>query len=201
MIIIALMRYPPEHKQRVRERIVRAAARGFRSRGGDGVAIADLMRELDLTHGGFYRHFEGKEELFDEALLAAMAQTEERLRAAAESAPPGKELQAIVDTYLGERHCARPGQGCPIAALTTEIARHGKRTRRTLEHAVERHAAGLSRFLPGATAEERTRAAIVLFSGMAGVLNLARAVADPALRRSILDAGRRFYVEAFTPAA
>ena len=100
------MRYPPEHKDRVRDRIVRAAARRFRGRGSEGVAIAELMGDLDLTHGGFYRHFRGKEDLFSEAFLAAAAETRERLRRAAEGAPRGRELEAIITTYLSAGHCA-----------------------------------------------------------------------------------------------
>jgi len=61
------MRYPADHKQQTRERIVRAAARRFRRRGSDGAGIGDLMRDLRLTHGGFYRHFDSKERLFAEA--------------------------------------------------------------------------------------------------------------------------------------
>jgi TetR/AcrR family transcriptional regulator, transcriptional repressor for nem operon len=81
------MRYPPEHKGRVRQRIVDAASRRFRRRGSENVAIADLMSELRLTHGGFYRHFKGKEQLFSEAVLAAAAETQSRMKAAAEQAP------------------------------------------------------------------------------------------------------------------
>src|SRR4029453_10222509 len=64
---ISSMRYSPEHKRQTRERIVRAAARRFRTRGNEGAGIGDLMRDLRLTHGGFYRHFESKEDLFAEA--------------------------------------------------------------------------------------------------------------------------------------
>ena len=54
------MRYSVEQKQETREHIVRAASQQFRGRGWEGVAIADLMGKLNLTHGGFYRHFESK---------------------------------------------------------------------------------------------------------------------------------------------
>ena len=60
------MRYSAEHKEQTRGRIVRAAARRFRSRGSEA-AVGELMRDLRLTHGGFYRHFESKEDLFAEA--------------------------------------------------------------------------------------------------------------------------------------
>ena len=62
------MRYSAEHKQETRKRIVRAAARQFCRHGGKGLAIADLMRELGLTHGGFYKHFDSKQQLLAEAI-------------------------------------------------------------------------------------------------------------------------------------
>ena len=59
------MRYSAEQQQ-TRERIVRVAARRFRCRRSQA-SISKLMRNLHLTHGGFYRHFESKEDLFAEA--------------------------------------------------------------------------------------------------------------------------------------
>ncbi len=189
------MRYPADHKDRVRDEIVRAASRRFRARGG-GVGIADLMRDLKLTHGGFYRHFRGKGELFTEAFLAGAAQAQARLVAAAAGAPPGRELEAIISTYLSPAHCADPAGGCAFAALTTEIARHPKATRAVFDRLLRAHAAEFARFMPGATAAARERAARVLFAGMAGALTVARATADPELRRTVLDAARDFYVRA-----
>lgn len=188
------MRYPPEHKDRVRQRIVAAASRRFRDRGSEGVAIADLMSELRLTHGGFYRHFKGKEHLFNEAFLAAATETQDRMRTAAEQAPPGRELEAIVTTYLSAGHCDNPSHGCPIAALAAEISRHPKSTKTTLARAIRSNAAGIARFMPGDSAAERERTAIVLFASMAGTLTLARAIADEPLRRDMLATAREFYL-------
>jgi TetR/AcrR family transcriptional repressor of nem operon len=180
----------------VRDKIVRAAARRFRGRGGEGVAISDLMRDLKLTHGGFYRHFAGKEELFNEAFLEGVAQARARMTGAAEKAGPGRELEAIISTYLSPGHCANPGEGCPLAALTTEIARHPKSTRAMFDLVLRAQAAEVARFMPGHTAAERERTAMVLFAGMAGALNLARATSDDGLRRAILDQARTFYIQA-----
>ncbi len=191
------MRYPAEHKERVRERIVRAASRRFRGQGSDKVAIADLMRDLKLTHGGFYRHFKGKEHLFNEAFLAAASEAGARMAEAASQAAPGHELEGVINAYLSAGHCENPGYGCPVAALSAEIASHPKSTRAALDRAVRENTAALARFMPGGTAAERERAAIVLFSGMAGALSLARATADESLRRTVLEAARTFYVRAF----
>jgi TetR/AcrR family transcriptional repressor of nem operon len=53
------------------ERIVRAAARSIRRDGIDTVSVADLMRQAGLTHGGFYRHFDSRDDLVAEAVDAA----------------------------------------------------------------------------------------------------------------------------------
>ena len=180
----------------MREKIVSAASRRFRGRGGEGVAIADLMRDLKLTHGGFYRHFGGKEELFSEAFLASVAQAKARLLAAARAAEPGRQLEAIVDTYLGDWHCAHPAEGCPMAALTTEMPRHSRSTRAAFDGVVRSHAADFARFMPAGTIAERERTAMVLFAGMAGVLNVARAASDESLRRAILQQARALFVRA-----
>jgi TetR/AcrR family transcriptional repressor of nem operon len=191
------MRYPADHKDRVRQRIVRAASRRFRGRGSETVAIADLMNDLKLTHGGFYRHFKGKEDLFGAAFLAAAGESLARLKSAAEQGPPGRGLEAIINTYLSPGHCDNPGQGCPIAALAGEISRHPKTTRATLDRAIRENAAALAPFMPGRTLAERERNIVVLFSALAGTLTLARATADETLRRTILEAARKFYVRAF----
>lgn len=193
------MRYPADHKERVRERIVRAASRRFRDRGSEGVPIAELMRDLGLTHGGFYRHFRGKEQLFDEALAESFAQARAKLKAAADQAPAGHKLEAIINTYLTAGHCANPADGCPIAALATEIARRRKSARSTLDRAVRDYAAAFARFMPGETSAGRERTALVLFASMAGALTLARATSDETLRRTILEGARAFYVRALCP--
>ncbi|MEO1083002.1 MAG: helix-turn-helix domain-containing protein, partial [Acidobacteriota bacterium] len=69
------MRYSPEHKEETRRRIVDAASRAFRRSGFENVSVAEVMKEAGLTVGGFYRHFDSKEELFDAAMVEAMADT------------------------------------------------------------------------------------------------------------------------------
>ena len=56
------MPYAPEHKPQTRKRIVEAAARLFNRRGFADVTIGEVMKTAGLTHGGFYRHFSGKED-------------------------------------------------------------------------------------------------------------------------------------------
>jgi TetR/AcrR family transcriptional repressor of nem operon len=192
------MRYPAEHKEETRERIVHAASRRFR-RAGAGVGIGRLMKTLKMTHGGFYRHFKSKDDLLVQALDMSFEEMRASMRATIAKAPPGRELQFAIEAYLSERHCADAAGGCPIAALATEIGRQPRAVRAAFDRAVQSVETTMAKFMTGATEEERRRKAGVLFSGMSGTLAVARAVSDDQLRRTILAAARRIYIEAFAP--
>jgi len=197
------MRYPPEHKQQTRDRIVRAAARRFRSRGSQGAAIGDLMRDLRLTHGGFYRHFDSKDELLAEAVGHDQTfhhnEFFRKIVSAVERAPKGAKLKALIDTYLSIDHCDDIAEGCSVAALAAELARHPPRSRARLafESGIRDRTRRIGHLIPGASAEERERKAHMLMSGMAGTLTMARVITDEQHRRQFLEDARQFYLEAF----
>jgi TetR/AcrR family transcriptional repressor of nem operon len=193
------MRYSVQQKQETRERIVRAASQHFRERGWDGVAIADLMSKLNLTHGGFYRHFDSKEQLLAEAIAKSFEDVRAMFTGAVEQAPPGGKLKVLIERYLSLEHCANPDSGCPVAALASEIARYPRAVRVKIDRAMRDHIKKIAGFLPGETEKERQRNCLVLISGMSGALALARTVADKEMRQSILQAAREFYVKAFCP--
>jgi TetR/AcrR family transcriptional regulator, transcriptional repressor for nem operon len=190
------MRYSAEHKHQMRERIVRAAARRFRARGSEGAAVADLMRDLRLTHGGFYRHFASKEQLFALAFEQSLKEVGTRVTKAIEQAPPGRELKTLIDTYLDPDHCSDVSGGCPVAALASEVARRPSASRGPFLQALRSHIRRMSKYLPAATDEERCQKAIALFSGMAGTLTIARAFTDERDRRAILEGARTFFLAA-----
>jgi TetR/AcrR family transcriptional repressor of nem operon len=190
------MRYPAEHKHQTRERIVTAAARRFRSRGSDGTGIGDLMRDLRLTHGGFYRHFGSKEALFAEAFEHGLRQIRRTLASAAAQAPPGGELKAVIDAYLDVEHCDNAADGCPVAALASEVARRPRSARGAFHRILANHIRLIATYVPGDNEEERERKAIMLFTGMAGTLTVARVITDQQRRRRMLDAAKKFYLDA-----
>jgi len=191
------MRYKPQHKQETRERIVQAASRHFRAKGGKGLAIGDLMQKLDLTHGGFYRHFGSKEELFAEAVAKGFEEAAVRIEEAIKQAPAGSEVRTIIERYLSLKHCANPGDGCPLASLMSETARYPRSLRTKIDRAMHEHFKRIIDFLPGASEQERGRNCLILFSGMAGALNVARAATETEQRKAILEAAKEFYVKAF----
>jgi TetR/AcrR family transcriptional repressor of nem operon len=190
------MRYPAGHKEETRERIVKAAARKFRSRGSDGAAIGDLMRDLRLTHGGFYRHFGSKEDLFAQAFEHSLEEVRRKFAPVVEQAPPGGELEALIGAYLDVEHCDNAAEGCPVAALASELARRPRSARAALQRVLANHIKLIAKHVPGENEDERERKAMMLFSGMAGTLTVARVMTDDQRRRRMLDAAKKFYLAA-----
>jgi len=62
------MPYTAKHKQDTRQRILESARRLFNSKGFAEVSIGEIMAKAGLTHGGFYRHFNDKSELYAETV-------------------------------------------------------------------------------------------------------------------------------------
>src|SRR5580693_2781609 len=120
------MRYRPEHKAKVHQKIVKDASRRVRAKGLTGAAVSAVMQDAGLTHGGFYKHFGSKDELLIESLSEAFREIVDRLAQAAEKSPPGTAWKAIVKAYLSPEHCDHAECGCPMAALAPELARADK---------------------------------------------------------------------------
>ena len=179
------MRVSREQAAANRERIVEAAARLFRECGFDGVGVDAIMKEAGLTHGGFYGHFGSKDDLAAEALTRALARETEKLGGTT-------DLDAFVQAYLSERHCADRGGGCALAALGADLAREGKGVRRVLTEHMGARLKWLEKLFRGPEARRRKRA-IATLSGLIGALTLARAVDDPALSKDILAAAREAF--------
>ena len=66
--ILFVMRYRPEHKIQIHQKIVKDASRRVRTEGLNGAAVGAVMRDTGLTHGGFYKHFGSKDDLLVESL-------------------------------------------------------------------------------------------------------------------------------------
>jgi TetR/AcrR family transcriptional regulator, transcriptional repressor for nem operon len=191
------MKYPVEQKAETHQRIIDAAARSFREHGSEGQGLARLMNDVGLTHGGFYRHFESKEDLYVDAIARGFQEAADGMVAAAVKAPQGEQVRAIIERYLSLEHLEDPGGGCVLSTLAAEIARQRPAVRARINAAMKSYRERLLPFLPGNDDAEKRRQFIVLFPGMAGVLMTARAMTDPAARQETLSVARRFYISAF----
>jgi TetR/AcrR family transcriptional repressor of nem operon len=179
------MRYEKGHKETTRARILEEASRRFREEGIAAVGVANLMSGIGLTQGGFYNHFESKDDLAREALVISGDAIIRRLGEA-------RQLQAIVNWYLSPAHRDNPGMGCPAAALAPEVARGSDNLRHSFTEELQGTLALIRGCLPGKlTAARKKSTAMAIFASMVGTMSLARAVDDPAMSGELLAAGRR----------
>jgi TetR/AcrR family transcriptional repressor of nem operon len=180
------MRYPEGHKEAVRAKIVESAARALRRDGIDGVSIPALMKKAGLTHGGFYAHFENRDELVAAAVMSAADET-----GAAVLSEEAGDLRATLNAYLSREHAEHPEGGCVLAALASEGRRQPEPVRRAFSYAARGFLRLLQRKVQG-TAKSRAldETTMRLASQMLGAVMLARLVDDPALAERILKAAR-----------
>ena len=175
------MRYPTDHKEITRRRVVEVAAARFRKDGLDGVGVASLMGDAGLTHGGFYSHFASKEALIEEVIETGMEDNFERVAAAAKEGG----IEALIHYYLRPAHREHPERGCPAAALGTEVRRQSKATRAAFTRKLVRMVALIDSLLP----VPNEAFAQAIFSLLVGTLQLARSVPEAHLSDRLLKSG------------
>lgn len=178
------MRYPAEHKEAVRARIVEATSRALRESGLDGVSIPALMKAVGLTHGGFYSHFRERDELVADAATFSANETVKHVFSDSKSVPE------MLARYLSNEHVEHPAQGCVLAALGPEAVRQKPAVRRTFGELARGFLRHVDRKLRGNKGGPVSDEALVLASKMIGGVVLARMVDDAELARRILSACR-----------
>ena len=170
------MRRSREEAAQTRKRIVEAASCEFRKNGVVASGLNDLMKAAGLTHGGFYKHFESKDQLVAEACAEAVDAVIEKM----EDHPT---IDAAVAAYLSTRHRDNPASGCPLAAIGSELARTDERTREAATEGFERLVEVLA---DKSEAEDARRRALVAVVTMIGALTMSRIVNDAKLSQEIL---------------
>lgn len=172
-----------------RRRVVETASRLFREQ-GTHVSVADLMKAAGLTHGAFYKQFASKEALIDEATAHAFDGLT-RLRNEGLERHAGRRdaaQQALIDTYLSTEHRDSAADGCPAAALASDMAREGgdREARRV-------YAEGVGDFAEWLATEDQD--GIARLCTMLGALVLARATNGSPISEEILTTARAALAE------
>ena len=191
------MRYGAEHKSEVHEKIVKDASRRVRVEGVTGAAVSAVMKDSGLTHGGFYKHFESKNELLAESLSEAFREIAGRLADAGEKSPPGTAWKAIVKAYLSPEHCDHAECGCPVAALAPELARADEALKAPILEELFKYKSRMLPLMPGLRAADKERAFFAIFSTMVGAIAIARILPDQTARAKVLANAREFLLRSF----
>ena len=185
------MGHSKAQKTKTHKRIISIASNRFREKGLARVGIAELMKEAGLTVGGFYKHFDSRDDLVAEAVSSAFGGWKRRVDAA-KAGGPSVSLAKLIDDYLDEAHRDNPGTGCAFSALAPEIARSDKQTRALTSEQVRNDIQLIAGLLPGKDKSRARSRAILTFSALVGAMSLARAVSDEGLSREILETVGQF---------
>lgn len=174
------MKVSREQMAENRHRILDAASRLFRDKGFDAVSVAEVMKAAGLTHGGFYGHFNSKDDLIAQTLAHALSA----------DLGGGGDLRTYLDAYLSPRHRDNPAGGCPIAGLAAAIRHQSPAARSAMTEGLRSQIDRISKALPELDPADRRRAAIGSWAAMVGAVILARAVDDRALSDEVLEQTR-----------
>ncbi len=202
----------PDKKAATHEKILTEGAKLLREAGIDGTSVEKVMKAAGLTVGGFYAHFDSKDQMIAELLAKAFSESATRPGSAfndsafsdsdsgsatgssgAKAAPGPAKLRQSVKSYLSRSHRDHPQTGCPIPASLSGLAtadEGGAPARQVLARGVEGMAARTQMNLTNIEAAERRKRALAIVAMMVGGLTLSRALGPTPLSDEILKACR-----------
>lgn len=167
------MRKSREEAAQTRRRIVEAASCEFRKCGIVATGLNVLMKAAGLTHGGFYKHFDSREELIEEAVGRALTENGPTVARMVEEVDD--PLAWFADWYVSEAHRDDPASGCGVVALGADVRRVGGAAQEAYRAQVDRYLSLLQSLLEGDDEDTRKRASVTL-SAMVGAVMIARAL-------------------------
>ncbi|MGX9889673.1 TetR/AcrR family transcriptional regulator [Streptomyces sp. NPDC002276] len=173
-------------KAETHDRILDIAAARIRRDGVAGLAVAEIMKEAGLTHGGFYRHFASREQLVAEAAQRALSRGSEWTVASGELG--GRRGYAkLVDGYLSTWHRDHPESGCGVAGVAADVSRDDGPARAGYTRQVKEVLAVLTDLIDAPAPRTGEREAMLTLSALVGAISIARAVDDPDLSEQIMS--------------
>ncbi len=173
-------------KRKSHERILAAAARLLRERGIGATSVGDVMKAAGMTHGGFYRHFQSKDDLVAAAFEHAVDGVVHDMEAAPSAAARRASRETYLDTYLSMEHVRNRAQGCPLASLANELARAEHSARGAAASASTRMASLLNASDDRSSTQGRAMMALLM-----GTVSLARLADTDDEAGDLLEAGKK----------
>ncbi len=177
------MRYPKDHKDAAREKLVRLSGSHAKKHGFGATGMASLAAAAGVTTGALYKHFDGKADLFAAVVAAELERTAQMYEATDMAGQAG--AARLLAGYLSLQHVRHPEQGCPLPSLTPEVARADAAARQAFQAGLLR----IHELLQRVSASPEAAWAYIA-QNVGGVM-LARALADEAIQRELLAALRK----------
>lgn len=177
------MRYKPEYKQQKRQELLNITGQIAKKDGFAATGVDGFMKAAGVTSGTFYSHFSSKQELL-KALIKHELQHSFDMWQNNPHDNAQDWIEFELDRYLTPAHVQHPEQGCSLPTLSSEIARADQDTKLVYETELLR---GHALFSAHLASEEKAWA---MMSQLVGAVLIARAMHDPELQKSILQANK-----------
>jgi AcrR family transcriptional regulator len=175
------MPYSPERKCETRRKILESGRRLFNKKGFSEVSIDEVMKNAGLTHGGFYRHFRDKTDLYVEVIRwflcpeAPKSWQRKSRDPAAEHKPRG---QRVVDAYFSRDHFNDREGCCPLITQIADVARGSDEMKGAYREVLEKL---VDIFQSDLADPEKHQRALAMVALCVGGMIVARCVDDPVL--------------------
>jgi TetR/AcrR family transcriptional repressor of nem operon len=169
-----------------RLRIIAVASKLFLERGIAETGVADVMVAAGLTQGGFYRHFESKEQLVAEANRSANESLFSFYDSATQGLPPREAMKTMVHLYLTQAMGSDGQALCPLANLGSELRHSNEHIRAVAMEGYQQLVAAFNVLGQQAGIERHTCIASSIVSTIVGSVTLSRLSVDQSLTEEIL---------------
>ena len=176
-----------EQKRETRQRILDAAARGFRRGGFGGLGVDGLAKEAGVTSGAFYVHFKSKSDAFRESVAQGVADVERGVRQF-QTTSPKTWWSEFVRFYLGTKRKCELAESCGLQSLASEVARADAASRKAFTSELMKVAQVIADGPRPSDAPATTEDAYIALSTLIGTVTLTRAVDDAGLANRIAAA-------------
>jgi TetR/AcrR family transcriptional repressor of nem operon len=168
------------------ENIVKSASEQFRSKGIAATGISEIMSTVGLTNGGFYRHFDSKDQLITEALQLSTNNLIVELEKVLHRGGKVAEAELLAKHYLSRGHRDNVESGCPLAGIGSELSRVDITSQQITTDCINRFIDIIKNQTNGSSAEESKSIATATVCMLVGALTLSRTVTDKKLSNDIL---------------
>jgi TetR/AcrR family transcriptional repressor of nem operon len=185
------MRRSRSEAAQTRDRIVSTASQMFLDKGLAAVGMRDLMAAADLTQGGFYRHFQSKDQLIAEASSAAFDRLFAMFESETADKSPAQAVERIITLYLGQSQYEGNTYLCPLAMLGAELTHCDQQLREVATTGHQRLVRLIADRLTHLPRPKRMVTASAIVSTMVGAVTLANIAPDPAKAKSILGDAKK----------
>jgi TetR/AcrR family transcriptional repressor of nem operon len=170
-----------------RRRILSTASRLFLQNGLAETGIANIMSAAGLTQGGFYRHFDSKDQLIAEANIAANDQMFDYYAVAVAGKQPREALDLVVHLYLNQSLGEAPDWLCPLPNLGSELRHSDPKVRSIAMDGYQRLVSFFTTLTTAIGVAEPALIADAIVATMVGAVMLSKLAIVPATAHSILD--------------